>query len=359
MVAMMLMVAMAAAGSPQREVDFTTRITKTVTLDHLLYLPQGYDVDRKRRWPLIVFLHGSGERGTEIERVKTNGLPKRLDEGFDLPAIVISPQCPKDVSWSDGWMVEGLDALIDDALKRYRVDPARVTLTGLSMGGFGTWALGAAHPEKFAALVPVCGGGDPDLAYRLRTIPIWAFHGADDPVVPVQRTQEMADALRRYHGDIRVTIYPDTGHDSWIQAYDDPALYDWMLAQVKAPQVMVPLGKATLTASSGDPRLAVDGDFGSRWESEWTDPQWLVIDLKKAQPLHSLLIFWETAFGKAYDLSISNDGKTWTGVFSTTTGDGDADEIPFPEGCTARFLKLDFTRRGTQWGYSIWEMQLQ
>ncbi len=359
MVAMVLMLAVTAAGSPQRAVDFSTTITRKVTLDYLLSLPQGYAEDPSRRWPLIVFLHGSGERGTEIERVKTNGLPQRLDEGFGLPAVVISPQCPQDASWTDGWIVEGLDALIDDAMVRYRVDPRRVILTGLSLGGYGTWALGAAHPEKFAALAPVCGGGDPDLAYRLRRIPIWAFHGADDPVVPVAETRRMVEALARYHGDIRVTIYPDTGHDSWIQAYDDPALYDWMLAQVKTPPALIPLAGAALTASSGDPRLAVDGDFGTRWESEWADPQWLVIDLGKRQPLRSLLIFWETAFGQAYDVLVSDDGRDWTPVFSTATGDGAADEVVFPAGCTARWLKLDFKQRGTQWGYSIWELELE
>lgn len=359
MLALMLMVAMAAAGSPQREVAYSTAITKTVTLNHLLYLPPGYEADQDRPWPLIVFLHGSGERGTEIERVKTNGLPKRLDEGFDVAAIVISPQCPQEAAWTDVWIVEGVHALIGDALTRYRIDPQRVYLTGLSMGGRGTWALGIAQPERFAALAPVCGGGNPDLAYRLRRTPIWAFHGADDPVVPLQETQAMADALARYQGKMRLTIYPGTGHDSWIQAYDDPAFYTWLLDQVRTVPTLVPLERATLTASTGDPHLAADGNFGTRWESAWEDPQWLQIDLGESRPLRTLSIFWETAFGQAYDLLDSSDGRSWTTVHSTREGDGAGDRIEFPEGHRARYLKLDLKRRGTAWGYSIWEMELE
>ena len=359
MITVMLLAAGIALGSPQREVGFSASISKTVTLPHLLYLPEGYGTDRDRRWPLIVFLHGSGERGTEIERVKTNGLPRRLDEGLALPAIVISPQCPLDARWTDVWMVEGVNALIDDALTRYRIDPDRVSLTGLSMGGRGTWALGIAHPEKFAALAPVCGGGDPDLAYRLRRVPIWAFHGAEDPVVPLSETQAMAEALARYQGEILLTVFPDTGHDSWIQAYADPALYSWLLAQVRRPPALTSLHEATLAASTGDPRLAADGDFGTRWESEWTDPQWLMIELPQPQALHRLSIFWETAYGQAYDVLTSSDGRRWSPVSAITNGDGAGDEIVFPEGRTARWLKLDFRQRGTQWGYSIWELELE
>ncbi len=348
-----------ATGSPQQDIPFSTTITKTVTLDHLLYLPRGYADDPQRRWPLIVFLHGSGERGHDLEQVKVNGLPKRLDAGFTLPCVVISPQCPPGLRWTDGWMLEGLNALIDDALTRYRIDAHRVYLTGMSMGGFGTWALGAAHPEKFAALAPVCGGGDPSQAFQLRRIPIWGFHGAQDTVVPVQEMKTMADAMERVHGTMRLTIYPDAGHDAWTATYDNPELYTWMLAQVKTPPVLVPLRDATLTASSGDPSLAADGDPGTRWESAWSDPQWLAIDLHQVTPLHSLTIFWETAYAKVYDVLVSADGDTWTRFYGTTEGDGDVDVIDFPAGTEGRHLRLDCHDRGTQWGDSIWEIELE
>jgi len=204
---------------------FRKRVVKTYTGQYLLYLPPEYGKDRSRRWPLMVFLHGAGERGSDLEKVKTHGPPKLVAQGKVFPFILVSPQCPEG-QW---WDTDMLDALLDTVLAKYRVDPDRVYLTGLSMGGFATWAWAAAHPERFAAIAPICGGGDPFLAWRLKSLPVWAFHGAKDPVVPVKMTTDMVDALKAVGGDVRVTIYPDAGHDAWTDTYNNQELYDWFL----------------------------------------------------------------------------------------------------------------------------------
>ncbi|HEX7880735.1 MAG TPA: alpha/beta fold hydrolase [Candidatus Eisenbacteria bacterium] len=351
----------AAAVDHQRAATFRTTIRRDVELRQLVYLPPGYDADTTRAWPLILFLHGSGERGNELDRVATNGLPKELAAGREVPAVVLSPQCPAGVRWEGDLMVEALNALIDDALVRYRIDPRRVYLTGLSMGGFGAWALAAAHPDRFAAVAPVCGAGDPDLAFRMRRLPIWAFHGAKDTVVPVSATQEMADAMARVHGDMRTTIYPEAGHDSWSATYANPELYDWLFQHEKAAEPKIySLSGATATASSGRASMAIDGDVTTRWESEWSDPQWLTIDLGATIAPRRLLLYWETAHGKRYDLLASEDGRTgWTTVAHVTDGDGAIDLIEFPTGFRTRYLKLDMRERGTMWGYSIWEVEVE
>ncbi len=352
--------ALTLAADRQQPATFSQTICRDVTLRHLVYLPQGYDDDLARPWPLILFLHGSGERGNEVDRVKVNGLPRELANGREVPAVVLSPQCPADARWDDDLMVAALAALLDDALVRYRVDPRRVTLTGLSMGGAGTWALAAAHPERFAAIAPVCGAADPGIATRLRRVPIWAFHGAKDDIVPVGATQAMAEALARVHGDMRTTIYPDAGHDSWSATYANPEFYTWLLQHEKTAPALVAPESAVLTASSGDAAKALDGDPATRWESAWTDPQWLQIDLGAATALRRVVIAWETAHGKVYDLLASEDGnRDWTTVATVTNGDGAVDVIDLPAGFTTRYLKLALKERGTRWGYSIWELELE
>jgi predicted peptidase len=114
------------------------------------------------------------------------------------------------------------------------VDPDRVYLTGLSMGGYGTWSLAAAHPERFAAIVPICGGGNPADAAKLASLPVWVFHGAKDPTVPLERSKEMVEAIKSAGGNPRFTIYPEAGHDSWTETYNNPELYQWLLEQKKS-----------------------------------------------------------------------------------------------------------------------------
>jgi predicted peptidase len=201
----------------------------TLKLDYLLYLPADYNRQTDKKWPLILFLHGSGERGTDVNLVKVHGPPKVVETEPDSPAkqfIIVSPQCPPG-QW---WNVGDLDALLDDVIGRYDVDVKRVYLTGLSMGGFGTWDLAMATPNRFAAIAPMCGGGQVDLAARLKDLPIWIFHGDADTSVPVRRSEEMFNALQQLKADVKFTKYPGVGHDCWTRSYDNPELYAWFLS---------------------------------------------------------------------------------------------------------------------------------
>jgi predicted peptidase len=211
----------------QQPQHFEKTIAKPVSLDYLLYLPPEYGKDAVKRWPLILFLHGVGERGSNPELVKGYGLPQKLESGADLPFIVASPQCPADSYWL--LLLDDLKALVDDLVGRYAVDPQRIYLTGMSMGATGAWMLGIAYPDLFAAMVPICGRGFPTLAGRLKNMPIRVFHGDADEVVPADESRRMTEALKRHGGNVDLTIYPGVGHDSWTQTYANPELYDWLL----------------------------------------------------------------------------------------------------------------------------------
>ncbi|MEM1126120.1 MAG: PHB depolymerase family esterase [Bacteroidota bacterium] len=200
------------------------------TSGYLLYLPEAYEeTPDTTRWPLMLFLHGAGERGTNINQVTVNGPPKQLQAGQQMPFIVVSPQSPPNQFWGD--QIEWLDALLREVTDTYRVDLDRVYVTGLSMGGFGTWSLATAYPDRFAALAPICGGGDANTVCALRHIPTWVFHGDADEVVPPERSQVMVDSLQACNGNVQFTLYPGVGHDSWTPTYNDPRLYEWLLAQ--------------------------------------------------------------------------------------------------------------------------------
>jgi predicted peptidase len=205
------------------------------TIHYLLFTPSDYETHGEPR-PLLLFLHGLGECGNnELERVKVHGPPKLVESRPDFPFVVVSPQCPpppggmKDVPTA--WQPEPLIQLIDHVMAHMRIDSTRVYVTGLSMGGYGTWRLIAAHPERFAAAVPICGGGEPQaMSTSLRSVPIWAFHGARDPVVPLSESEHMVDAVRRAGGRVRFTVYPEVEHDSWTQTYSNNEVYDWLLS---------------------------------------------------------------------------------------------------------------------------------
>jgi predicted peptidase len=187
-----------------------------------------------KEFPLVLFLHGIGERGNDLELVKLFGMPKEIEEGMDFPFIVVSPQCPEDTIWANE--LDALHALLEDIIKQYQVDTSRIYLTGLSMGGSGSWHLAAAYPSMFAAIVPICGWANPLIGFPerikvLKDVPVWAFHGAEDEVIPLQRSQELVDVLKANQGNVKFTIYPDTPHDSWTQAYENPELYEWLLQQ--------------------------------------------------------------------------------------------------------------------------------
>lgn len=197
---------------------------------YLLYLPEHYADDTIKRWPLLLFLHGSGESGHDIEKVKAHGPPQLIEKGKRFPFMVVSPQS----ELPSGWDVQNLYKLLQLIKKTYRVDEDRVYATGLSMGGFGTWELAMKHPGEFAAIAPVCGGGDTADAWKLRNVPVWCFHGALDNVVPIAGSENMVKATARYNPLVRFTIYPDKNHNSWDTTYNtSDTLYNWLLAQKK------------------------------------------------------------------------------------------------------------------------------
>jgi predicted peptidase len=208
------------------QAEYTLSKEIPVTVSYHLFLPQGYDT-AKSQWPLIFFLHGAGERGDNLELVKKHGPPNLVQTNPDFPFIVVSPQCPSG-QW---WNTTDLITLLDEIINTYRVDPNRVYLTGLSMGGYGSWQLGTEHPERFAAIAPICGGGLYLRVKReLNDVPIWVFHGAKDSVVPIEESQRLVNALKEAGADVRFTVYPDAGHDSWTETYNNPHLYQWFLS---------------------------------------------------------------------------------------------------------------------------------
>jgi predicted peptidase len=201
------------------------------------------------RRPVLLFLHGLGERGADGVRhvsypffADDSALPRRA---YEHGAVILAPQCPEHATWTGLTQWGDLDLrftlapaptmaavmnLLGRVLDEPQIDPTRVYVTGLSMGGFATWDLAARRPELFAGVVPVCGGGDPETAIRLRNVRIWAFHGAADPVVPAAHTERMFDALRKAGaGDVACTLYAERGHDAWSAAYRDPVLQAWLL----------------------------------------------------------------------------------------------------------------------------------
>lgn len=210
------------------------KLNDGTVIPYLLYLPDGYDHDTTKRWPLILFLHGSGERGHDVEKVRLYGLPHLIDAQADFPAIVLSPQCPPDVRWHQ--QADSLITLLDTFLKELRVDLSRIYLTGLSMGGQGSWHLGSLYPERFAALLPICGripeaDGFPEAVCALKDTPVWVFHGAKDDRVPVDHAERMVKILHDCGGDVKLTIFPDADHYCWDQVYGNTAVWNWFQAQ--------------------------------------------------------------------------------------------------------------------------------
>lgn len=209
---------------------FTDRVVCDVRLPYLLFLPRDYDADPDRRWPLILFLHGSGEAGDHPASLKAHGPQRLFEDNRYLPFLLLAPQCPRDEGWHTRWALAALGALLADVTRYYRVDPDRVYVTGASMGGVGTWAVAAAYPDSFAAIAPISGWAMPDLVGRLCRIPCWIFHGAQDPIVSADDSRLMEARLKRAGAEVRLTVYPDAGHDAWTVTYDHPELYEWFLA---------------------------------------------------------------------------------------------------------------------------------
>ena len=228
------------SDSMQTSREFKRKITRTLCSRYLLFLPQGYQPRGAQRWPLLMFLHGSGERGRDLAKVQVHGPPKLVADRPDFPFIVVSPQCPDDETWSDDILL----ALLDEVIARHKVDPTRVYLTGLSMGGAGTWSLALHAPERFAAVAPICGWGatpavtviSPKTLEALRTLGIWAFHGTKDTVVRPEESERMIAWLKSIGvRDAQLTVYPTASHNSWTEAYQNEELYRWFLKHQRQP----------------------------------------------------------------------------------------------------------------------------
>ncbi len=213
-----------AQQSPQTQ----EQIQIQSSLQYWLYLPDGYQQDGTKKWPLMLFLHGAGERGKNLDDVKKWGPPKLVEDGESFPFVLVSPQCLAGQRWN----IEHLKQLLDQTIANRKIDESRIYLTGLSMGGYGSWAMAAKHPEFFAAVVPICGGGDPRQAAKLLKTPIWAFHGDADRVVPLSESQSMVEAIKSQGGtNVKLTVYEGVDHNSWTQTYSNPELYQWILKQ--------------------------------------------------------------------------------------------------------------------------------
>lgn len=216
----------------QTNFTYTSEQRNPKVYRYLLSTPENYD-PKTESLPLIVFLHGAGERGTDINLVKIHGIPKIFDKGSDLRVVTVSPQCDLHTTWNA--QVNELKAFIDYIADEYNIDKNRISITGLSMGGFGTWSMGIAFPDYFSALAPVCGGnGMVWLADLLKNIPIRAFHGTADTVVLPSGSIDMVEAVNKAGGKAELTLYEGVGHDSWVQAYEQTDLIEWLMNQVKA-----------------------------------------------------------------------------------------------------------------------------
>ena len=200
-------------------------------MQYWLFLPKDYEANTGKSWPLLLFLHGAGERGDDLNMVGVHGPPKLLKDATyrnQCPFIVVSPQCRADYYWSPKQLL----LLLDGIEKEYKVDKNRVYVTGLSMGGFGSWMLALEAPGRFAAVAPICGGSQLEQAPKLVDTPIWAFHGTLDTLVPAKLSVDMIAAIQIAGGKkAKLTLYPEAGHDSWTETYNNEELYRWFLGK--------------------------------------------------------------------------------------------------------------------------------
>jgi predicted peptidase len=242
---------MSHAQPKKRPADWKALLEKRVFKDGKASLPyrlmKPADYDKASRYPLVVFLHGAGERGTDNDKQLVHGVAEfaRAANRKKYPCFLIAPQCPDgkrwvEVDWSAKSHTQPLEpseparlvlGSIEAVKKEFSIDTKRIYLTGLSMGGFGTWDLLARQPKLFAAAIPICGGGDPATAKKIAKIPIWAFHGDRDGAVIPQRSREMMAALEKAGGKPKYTEYRGVGHDSWTRTYRDPAVLAWLFQQ--------------------------------------------------------------------------------------------------------------------------------
>ena len=249
--ALLLLCAFASLPEARAQEDWKAMLEKKTFTDkdgktqqYRLMKPDNYDPQTK--YPLVLFLHGAGECGKDNEKQLVHGVAEFAKEGNRKkhPCFLIAPQCPNmKLGWSDFRAKPGTSAkgqsepgrlaveLVESIQKEYSIDPNRLYITGLSMGGFGTWDIITRHPDMFAAAVPICGGGDPTKADKIAKLPIWVFHGGADNVVNPERSREMVEAIKKAGGNAKYTEYPKVGHNSWVKAYQDADMHNWLFEQ--------------------------------------------------------------------------------------------------------------------------------
>jgi predicted peptidase len=214
--------------APGKQVELSHKVSDQQSVPYLLYLPKDFDAKADKKWPVILFLHGRGESRGPLSIVAKWGPPRMAERGDNLPYIVISPQCPASSRWTADEQQAGVLNLLDHISEKYPVDTSRIYLTGLSMGGYGSWKLAADHGQRFAAVAPVCGKGNPADGEKLKDLPIWVFHGTEDHAVAYQHSVDMVEAIEKAGGKkVRFTSMKHVGHNCWSAAYATPELYQW------------------------------------------------------------------------------------------------------------------------------------
>lgn len=208
-------------------VSFESNSDVVGEMNYLFYTPSNLT----EKAPLVVFLHGGGEGGTDIEKVKIHGIPKLISEGREFPFYMIAPQNPYTRGF---WDDRAVDKLVDEIVKNHNIDPARIYLAGMSRGGYGVWRMGINNPDKYAAMISVCAASIP-LMYtnRIGDLPVWFFHGEKDNVVPVEVSINAYEKMKINNQNAKLTLYPDASHDSWTETFLNDEIYEWLLDQSK------------------------------------------------------------------------------------------------------------------------------
>lgn len=210
------------------------RLSKLEDMQYVTVYPKDYKSTNK--YPVIIFLHGAGTRGNNIEQLKNNAFFKEIERYEDFPFIIVAPKC-HEFFWFD--MMDRLKKLVYRVAETESVDNNRIYLMGNSMGGYATWHLAMSIPEMIAAIVPICGGGIYALAEKLAKVPVWAFHCKGDPVVFVEESEKMVAAVNENGGTAKLTIYPRDEHNSWVETYRNPEVFAWLLSHEKTDKSKV------------------------------------------------------------------------------------------------------------------------
>ena len=198
--------------------------------NYLLYLPKDY-ITHKDSFPLIIYLHGGSQRGKDLKKLKAYGLPYLIDKGYNYNFIIASPQCPDNTYWS---RINWFDSLYNDLSLKYRIDKNRIYVTGISMGGFGTWQVAMDYPDMFAAIVPLCGGCNDSIDIcRINKVPVWTFHGSADTMININETERLVSRLNKCNGNVKYTRIENEGHYIQYLFENKPEIYKWMLENKK------------------------------------------------------------------------------------------------------------------------------